>query len=150
VGKTNQYNLTARRRTQAELTVMIARPDTFAASIRLADRFANHGEVGLVLAVAAGTEVRIDTLLLSCRVIGRTAERALVAAAGRWAVARGAIRLVGHYIPTERNSLVRDMYSELGFRLSHESPDGTREFVYSLADGAPEPSQYLLETTDVG
>jgi FkbH-like protein len=150
VGKTNQFNLTTRRRTQAELAAVIARTDTFAARLRLADRFADHGDVGLVVAVATGVEVEIDTLLLSCRVIGRTAERALVAAVGRWAVARGACRLVGRYVPTDRNALVRDAYLDLGFRLRDENPDGTRVFVHDLANGAPAASPYLKETVDAG
>lgn len=146
VGKTNQFNLTTRRRSEAELAAMLDDGSTFAACLRLRDRFADHGLVGVVLATIDGDMAELDTLLLSCRVIGRTAERNLVAEAGRWARARGARRLVGRYIPTERNSLVRDLYGELGFRLCHESADGVRTYEYRLDDGVPPPSPYVTST----
>lgn len=145
IAKTNQFNLTTRRRTQAQLAGMLADESTFAACLRLSDRFADHGIVGVVLARADGADADIDTLLLSCRVIGRTAERNLVAAAARWASSRGARRLIGRYVPTERNAVVRDLYAELGFRLrdGQDEQDGARSYEYDLTAGCPEPSTFI-------
>jgi FkbH-like protein len=143
VAKTNQFNLTTRRRTEAQLAGLLADGATFAACLRLADRFADHGIVGVVLASVDGEDAEIDTLLLSCRVIGRTAERNLVAAAAQWASARGAGRLLGRYLPTRRNAVVRDFYAELGFRLRDETPAGARTFEYDLTLGCPPRSPFI-------
>jgi FkbH-like protein len=150
VAKTNQFNLVPRRRTEAQLGGLFADGGTFAADLRLADRFADHGLVGVVIARLAGDEADIDTLLLSCRVIGRTAERNLVAAAAQWACAHGARRLLGRYLPTARNSVVSELYPELGFRLRDQAAAGTWTFEYDLTDGCPLPSPYItaLEALD--
>lgn len=143
VAKTNQFNLAPRRRTEAQLAGLLADDGAFAACLRLADRFADHGLVGVVIARLAGDEAEIDTLLLSCRVIGRTAERNLVAAAAKWASARGARWLLGRYLPTGRNSVVSGVYPELGFRLRDQAAAGARTFEYDLTGGCPPPSPYL-------
>jgi FkbH-like protein len=145
VAKTNQFNLTTRRRSPAELAELLAAGTTFGAGLRLRDRFADHGLVGVVLAVLDGDTAEVDTLVLSCRVIGRTAERNLIAEAGRWAREQGARRLIGRYLPTARNSLVRDLYADLGFRLCAETADGARSYEYPLTDRLPPASPYLSE-----
>ncbi|WP_051854749.1 HAD-IIIC family phosphatase [Streptomyces sp. NRRL B-1347] len=152
VARTNQFNLTTRRRTQAELTALVERPGTYAACLALTDRFADHGVVGVVIAVLGedgdgGRRAEIDTLLLSCRVIGRTAEQDLVAAAGRWAAARGAVRLVGRYRPTNRNALVESLYADLDFTPLGSDEQGSRAFQYDLRAGAPARSPYIEDVT---
>ncbi|WP_433113700.1 HAD-IIIC family phosphatase [Micromonospora sp. CA-246542] len=110
--KTNQFNLTTRRHSLEELTRMARDPGWGCYTLSLSDRFADHGIVGLLLLEIDGAVGRIDTLLLSCRVIGRTAERRLLALG---AADAGCDRLVGWHIPTERNGLVRELYPQLGF-----------------------------------
>ena len=116
IGKTNQFNLTTRRRTAEELAVLVESPEWICLTLALADRFTDHGVVGLALARIDGSAADLDTVLLSCRVIGRTAERHLLAEVARRAAAAGCTRLVGRYIPTDRNDLVRECYPGLGFR----------------------------------
>ena len=106
IAKTNQFNLTVRRRTQSELERLMHDPSVLALTLALRDRFADHGIVGFCLAFTEGTDALIDTLLLSCRVIGRTAERILVAEAAKWAAQRGCASLLGIYRPTDRNRMV--------------------------------------------
>ena len=150
VAKTNQFNLTTRRRTQAELTAMLDAPDRYLAVLRLSDRFADHGIVGLVLVTADGTDAELDTVLLSCRVIGRTAERQLLAAAAAWASANGCERLVGSYRPTARNALVECLYPELGFTRTADRTDGGAEYVYHFSAGPLRPSPYIKEEHHAG
>ncbi|MBB5953681.1 FkbH-like protein [Saccharothrix tamanrassetensis] len=115
--RTNQFNLTLRRRSPAEIDALGRDPDWICLTLALADRFADHGIVGLCLAgPAADGELPVDTLVLSCRVIGRTAEHHLLAALSRHAAERGIRRLRGHYVPGPRNALVADLYDRLGFR----------------------------------
>ena len=87
-------------------------------TLALADRFADHGLVGLGVVVASEDDpdtAEIDTLLLSCRVIGRTAERHLLSHLAREASAAGYRRIRGTYVPGPRNALVAELYPALGF-----------------------------------
>lgn len=144
IAKTNQFNLTTRRHTQTQVRKMAEDPQWFAATLRLRDRFADHGIVGVLLAEVVGGAVEIDTLLLSCRVIGRNAENNLLAAVAEWALAQGSSRLVGRYLPTARNALVRDLYPGHGFALEAESEQGS-VFGYDLSGGALAPSPHVRE-----
>jgi FkbH-like protein len=116
--KTSQFNLTLRRRTPAELDLLCREPRTICRTLELEDRFARHGLVGLAMAVPDADEdgvAALDTLLLSCRVIGRTAERHLLAHVAAAAAEAGFARLRGVYVPGPRNALVGDLYPRLGF-----------------------------------
>ena len=115
VGKTNQFNLTTRRHSAEAVRDFMAEPDTVTLFIELRDRFADHGLVGVLIARRDGDALEIDTWLLSCRVIGRTAEHAMLAELARRAEAMGVARLRGTYLPTERNGVVRELYATLGF-----------------------------------
>ena len=120
--KTNQFNLTTRRRTSQEVAALAADPRWVCLSLSLRDKLADHGIVGVGFAVQHGDEAVVDTLLLSCRVIGRTAERLLLAELGRAAAERGCTTLVGCYRATDRNALVAELYPQLGF-----SPQGAAQ-----------------------
>ena len=117
--KTNQFNLTTRRRSDAELAALAADPANVALSFRLADRFGDNGLIGVVLArpdpAWAEGELLIDTWLMSCRVLGRGVESASLGVLAEAASRRGASALVGEYRPTAKNGLVRDHYAKLGF-----------------------------------
>jgi FkbH-like protein len=116
--KTNQFNLTTLRLTEAEVEAMQARGRRVLA-LRVADRFGDSGLVGVGIAgpsPAASAAWEIDVLLLSCRVLGRGVESALLARLARDARDAGATRLVGRYLPTERNRPARDCFRDHGFR----------------------------------
>jgi len=120
INKTNQFNLTTRRRTEAEVAALIDDPGALAVSARLADRFGDSGivavAVGLDAALADGRRALVlDTLLMSCRVLGRKAEDALVHLLADAAEARGAAALVGRYRASPRNGMVAGLYPRLGF-----------------------------------
>jgi FkbH-like protein len=148
VQKTNQFNLTTRRHSRERIEALASDPSWRCFALSLSDRFADHGTVGLLLMRLDGETAEIDTLLLSCRVIGRTAERRLVAAAAAAARAAGCARLTGAYMPTSRNRLVADVYPELGFTtLESGACEGTggRLFVYDLDGDGPEDTPHLKE-----
>lgn len=130
VNKTNQFNVTTRRYTQAEVEAMAADSKNWLAGFKLSDRFGNYGLIGALFAKAAGKEEwEIDTWLMSCRVLGRQAELfmfdSLVAEAQR----RGIRKLHGTFRPTAKNSMVKDLYPSLGFQLVRQSD---KELMYSL------------------
>lgn len=113
--RTNQFNLTTRRYTVADLEAVAANPAAEAFTLALSDRFGDSGITGLaVLRFLDGT-AEVDTLLLSCRVLGRRVEDAFLAFLAERARERGARTLVGRYVESTRNEQVRGFYPERGF-----------------------------------
>jgi len=148
VGKTNQFNLTTRRHGLPQLEAFARDPSCVHLSLRLRDRFADHGLVGVLIALGAGDSLEIESWLMSCRVIGRTADAAMLAALSRRALARGYRSLRGIYRPTPKSGLVRDLYAGFGFTPAGER-DGATTWVYDLAARGPIESPYI-ELTEVG
>jgi FkbH-like protein len=125
--KTNQFNLTTRRYTEAEIRVLSEAPDALVLWLELSDRFAGNGIVGvLILRQCSPVEWLMDTLLLSCRVIGRTVENAFVGSACGIVLDRAAERLTGEYRPTPKNAVAANIYRDLGFELIGEQHGITR------------------------
>ncbi|MDB5945279.1 MAG: methoxymalonyl-ACP biosynthesis protein [Ramlibacter sp.] len=119
INKTNQFNLTTRRYTEAEVERMAAEAGVIALALRLRDKFGDNGLVSVVLARRdAGWpdgELLIDTWLMSCRVLGRQLEEAALSVLAATALQRGGRALVGEFRPTARNGMVADHYRRLGF-----------------------------------
>ena len=116
--KTNQFNLTLRRHSRAQIERLATDSAAICRTLQLEDRFADHGVIGLAIASPCEDDRRtglIDTLLLSCRVIGRTAEAHMLAHISAAALERGFERLRGLYVPGRRNTLVANLYPSLGF-----------------------------------
>ena len=116
--KTNQFNLTTRRYSPAEVDEFHRREDALLAVLRNRDRFGDNGLVGVALAVAEdpGRKLwRIDSLLMSCRVLGRTVESGFLTQLLLELRRRGAQTVIGEFIPTAKNELVKDFYSRMGF-----------------------------------
>ena len=129
--KTNQFNLTTRRYTEAEIRAASDDEHTEVFWLELNDRFGPSGIVGvLILKEEAGAVWTVDTFLLSCRVMGRTVENAFLAAAVREV---GASRLQGEYLATAKNAPVKDLYQRLGFERIASGDDGR---FWSLDDAA--------------
>ncbi|HEX3760834.1 MAG TPA: HAD-IIIC family phosphatase [Kofleriaceae bacterium] len=115
INKTNQFNVTTRRTTEAELRAFAAGPGNVAMHFRLLDRFGDNGLVGVLLARRAGDQLVIDTLLMSCRVLGRGVELAMINELVARAAAAGVAEILGEYIPTAKNGMVADLFGRLGF-----------------------------------
>ncbi|HEX4426380.1 MAG TPA: HAD-IIIC family phosphatase [Terriglobales bacterium] len=123
--KTNQFNLTTRRYSEPQIEEMAAKPEWQVLSIRVRDRFGDHGLVGVAITRDENEACEIDTLLLSCRVIGRTVETALLSFLGQAAVARGRSRLSGKFLPTKKNAPAKEFYAQHGFELQTQNSDGS-------------------------
>lgn len=134
IGKTNQFNLTTRRHSEADVRALLERGPGL--TFRLTDRFGDYGLVGVALSVIEDDWLRIDTFLMSCRVIGRTAEHFFVGQLVAEAASRGLRGVVGEYRPTRKNGLVAEMFPSLGFARS-ESDDAGQRFVLELPAAAP-------------
>ena len=100
------------------------------------DRFGDAGVVGLALAQNQGSSCYIDSLLLSCRVIGRGVETALLAYIAEYARETGAKRLVGEFIPTKKNAPCANFYPDHGFTevsLPEEGSSGSIFYEFDIA-----------------
>jgi FkbH-like protein len=115
LGKTNQFNLTTRRHSAQEIEEFASAVGGQAVVVRVRDRFGDAGVVGLALARNCGGSCYIDSLLLSCRVIGRGIETAILAHLAGNALRTGVTRLVGEFIATKKNAPCADFYSSHGF-----------------------------------
>ena len=123
--KTNQFNTTTRRYSEAQIAEMAKRQDWHIFSIKVRDRYGDHGLVGVAITRDEGEQCEIDVFLLSCRVIGRTVETALLAHLAKSAADRGCKRLVGWFLPTKKNAPARDFYQQHGFVLGETDDSGT-------------------------
>lgn len=113
--RTNQFNLTTRRYTEADLRAIAVDPAWSAFTVRLVDRFGDIGVIGLVLLRRDGPTAVIDTFLMSCRALRRCVEDAMLAIAAHDARRAGSERVVGVYVPSARNGQVATFYPERGF-----------------------------------
>jgi FkbH-like protein len=146
LAKTNQFNLTTRRHSAAEVEEFASTPGGQAIAVRVRDRFGDAGVVGLALARTKGNICSIDSLLLSCRVIGRGIETALLAHLGANAIRAGATRLVGEFIPTKKNAPCVDFYVDHGFVKDATSIDASPDSIFyqlDLTTAAPESPRWL-------
>ena len=152
LGKTNQFNLTTRRHSPQVVEQMLSDDNNLGLTLRVADRFGDHGVVAVFLATLEdhpqGKAFNIDTWLMSCRVIGRTVEEfcynSLLAAAQD----RNASVILGTYIPTAKNALVKDLYDRLGFKQVHISDEGS--ITYELNVKSAKMRKTFLASVEVG
>jgi FkbH-like protein len=140
--RTNQFNLTTRRYTEADIAGMSQNPDWRIYVLGLKDKFGDNGTVGLALVKTKPKEWYVDTFLMSCRVIGRQVEDALVDRICRDAIDAGCVSISAEYIPSAKNNLVADFWDKTGF--TREKSD-TKQTPYSkrLTNYKPPRFEYL-------
>lgn len=133
--KTNQFNVTTRRYSEAEVRLRAADPKWFVSTTSVTDRFGDNGIVGVTMARESGDCFEIDTLLMSCRVIGRTVETAMLAHLCDEARARSLPFLRGVVIPTAKNAPARDLFERHGFAQIGQDDNGSTRWQLELAQG---------------
>lgn len=121
--KTNQFNLTTRRYTEQQIVEMAGTPGWEVWSLRVRDRFGDHGLVGVAITHEADGVCEVDTFLLSCRVIGRTVETAFLARLAERARERGARKMQGWFLPTKKNAPARGFYADHKFTVQKQEGD---------------------------
>jgi FkbH-like protein len=113
--KTNQFNLRTQRYTEADLTRMVDAKTHRVFWLRLADRFGDEGIVAVAVVESSSSEWFLDTLLMSCRVLGRGVEQELVRHLKSEASATGVRSLTAEFLPSGRNELVRELLPSMNF-----------------------------------
>jgi FkbH-like protein len=146
INKSNQFNLTTRRYSEAEVAALEADADVHAIQVRLADRFGDNGLISVIIARREANTWAIDTWLMSCRVLERRIEQAVLAHLVAAARADGALALTGTYIPSAKNMMVADHYARLGF-VPTGTEGGTTHWRLDLAGwAAPELPMTIIDT----
>jgi FkbH-like protein len=146
INKSNQFNLTTRRYTEAEVLAVMDDPTAFGLQLRLIDRFGDNGVIAIVIGrKVADRDLMIDTWLMSCRVLGRQVEEATLELVAQQAKLLRARRLIGEYIPTKKNGMVKDHYAKLGFTVMETTPAGGSRAVLDLHSFVPTPSFIHIE-----
>jgi len=127
INKTNQFNLTTRRYTEDEVRLTGENPENILLSARVTDRFGDNGLVSVVIArpCEEGKGFLIDTWLMSCRVLARNIEHAIMKSLVQLAQQHGATYLIGWYSPTSKNQMVQAFYANQGFEPTEPHPAAT-------------------------
>ena len=142
--RTNQFNLTTLRLSDADLSAMI--DDTAGHAVllgHLADKFGDHGIVIAAAARIDGQSAEILSLLMICRVVGRQVEQAFLGELINLLTDRGITHISGAYIPTAKNAMVHDFYRSQGF--SEQGVDGERHLWQWTASDMERPRSAFID-----
>ena len=115
IAKSNQFNLTTRRYSEAEIAALQSDPDALTIQARLEDIFGDNGMISAVICRQTGPRLEVDTWIMSCRVLGRRVEETILQYMVEQARLKGVTEIIGRYVPTARNGLVRGHFEKLGF-----------------------------------
>jgi FkbH-like protein len=126
ISKSNQFNLTGRRYSEGEVQALETNPQVVCLQARLSDIFGDNGMISCVVAKVEGDSLVVDLWIMSCRVIGRKVEEALLDILMKEARRRGISKILGVYIASPRNGIVKDHYQKLGFMLKDQ--DSIQQF----------------------
>jgi FkbH-like protein len=146
INKTNQFNLTTRRYTSAEVESIVNDPSYVALYGRLADKFGDNGLVSVVIGRINGTTLEVDLWLMSCRVLKREMEFAMFDALVERCQQRGIRRIIGVYIPSNKNSMVAGHYEGLGFTCVEGSFDNREVWQYDVPETYAARTRHIRRT----
>lgn len=132
--KSNQFNLTTRRYTQTQIEEAAADPMRITLYGKLEDKFGDNGVVSVVIGSRKGDELHIDLWLMSCRVLKRDMEYAMMDELIGKCMEAGVKRIVGYYYPTKKNGMVSDFYATQGFDKIFEDEAGNTIWEYLISE----------------
>lgn len=133
--KSNQFNLTTRRYTQDEIEQMALSDNYITLYGKLEDRFGDNGVVSIAIGEKDGEKLNIILWLMSCRVLKRNMEFAMMDTLVEKCQSLGIKEIHGFYYPTPKNGMVRNFYEKQGFEKLTESADGDAEWKLDLRNG---------------
>jgi FkbH-like protein len=146
IHRSNQFNLTARRHSVAEVTRLLEDRAWITLTVSLSDRFGDNGLISVVLAHMSGEAFEIDTWLMSCRVLKRGVEQFVLNHLCSRASKCGLKVVRGEYIPTAKNALVRDHYAGLGFNQAGGDNAGHTYWELPMASQRQPLTTFIEET----
>lgn len=146
IQRSNQFNLTTRRLSEAQCrAIMQDTTGWLPIYAQLSDRLGDHGLISIVTCEISGSDLAIRDWLMSCRVLARTVEQFLMAHVFRSARRLGLSRVTGEYVPTDKNALVRDFFTQFGFQKLSEETNGRTLWALSVEEFQP-TATYIRQT----
>lgn len=142
MNKTNQFNLTTRRFTEKEVEMILEDKDYEVFLYRVEDCFGDYGIVSASV-LDYHKEPAVMEFTMSCRVMGKNIENAVIEQMEQSARERGYDKLTGIYKPTEKNAPVRDLYPDLGYQKVKVCADGS--VLYEMDLGRNAERKYFAE-----
>lgn len=134
--RSNQFNLTTRRYSQEVCAEFMRDEKYHPFYVTLSDKFGDYGLIGLAILKREGERAVVDVWLMSCRVLSRGVEELMMNHAVEKAREWGCTELIGEYIPTPKNAMVKEFYPKFGFELVSDTA-GTTTWKLPLADYQP-------------
>jgi len=146
--KTNQFNLTTRRYSEADIKTLAESETADVLYVKLQDNYGDSGIVGVCILKYHERRAICDTLLLSCRVLGRGVEDAFLIHAEKLAFKKDCVDIIGEYYKTKKNAQVENFYGNKGFeQISDCETNADRVFCYKFSRGIPDVPGYFKEVT---
>lgn len=133
--KSNQFNLTTRRYNQSEIRNIANNPDYITLYGTLKDKFGDNGVVSIIIGKIAGkkrNELHLELWLMSCRVLKRNMEYAMMDVLMERARLSNIGKIIGYYYPTAKNTMVKNFYELQGFTLISEDENGNSVWEYEV------------------
>ncbi|MCR5508074.1 MAG: HAD-IIIC family phosphatase [Lachnospiraceae bacterium] len=141
--KSNQFNLTTRRYTRAEIEEIAESGEYIDIYGKLEDKFGDNGVVSVVIGHKNGDVLDMDLWIMSCRVLKRDMEFAMMDELVHKAKKAGIRTIRGYYYPTAKNKMVLDFYGLMGFTLINEDEEGNRTWEFKIPDDYKDKNQYI-------
>lgn len=137
--KTNQFNLTTRRYSESQITSFMENNDCHIFTFNVKDKYGDNGLTAMAIIVIDGNTATIDSLLMSCRIIGRNIEKVIMNNLIQWMIDHQIKEIKSEYIPTKKNMQVSNFYSDLGFDIQSENESSV---VYKLNTNDHKPMKF--------
>ncbi len=123
INKTNQFNLTTKRYTLAEVKAVSENDQYLTLYGRLTDKYGDNGLIAITIGSIKNQQCHIDLWLMSCRVLKRDMELAMLDILVARCRDRGVKEIIGYYIKSPKNNMVSGLYEKMGFHCIEQTPD---------------------------
>lgn len=141
--KSNQFNLTTKRYTKDEIEAISVSPGHITLYGKLVDKFGDNGIVAITIGEIKEKNLHIILWLMSCRVLKRDMEFAMMDELVHQCKLRGLNGITGYYYPTAKNAMVRDFYDKQGFTLVSEDENGNRTYSLDISESYKNKNMYI-------
>ena len=132
--KSNQFNLTTKRYTQEEIEACAADSNKITLYGKLLDKFGDNGVVSVVIGNIINDECHVELWLMSCRVLKRGMEDAMMDTLVHCATVRNLKKIIGYYYPTAKNAMVKSFYENMGFSKIAEDSAGNTTWQFDISN----------------
>lgn len=132
--KSNQFNLTTRRYSSADIEAVSDNEEYITLYGKLQDKFGDNGVVAVSIGHIVGHSLEIDLFLMSCRVLKRDMECAMMDELVERSAERKLTAVYGYYYPTKKNKMVKEFYHDFGFVKISEDAEGNTKWELKISD----------------